>query len=205
LEKSIHKELLSRIIKGKKGKIIFPSDFNDMANTDAVRQALSRLVKDNVLIRLAHGIYLYPKVDAALGILYPSTDDIVQAIAKRDKIRIIPTGINALNKLGLSTQVPMKSVYLTDGKPKTLQAGKRTIIFQTAAPKKFAPKGQISSLVIQALEALGKTGTTPEVIDSITTLLKKEDQKLLKEDAKLAPAWIGQLLISISHKMNSYD
>jgi hypothetical protein len=176
-----------------------------MANTDAVRQALSRLVKDNVLIRLAHGIYLYPKVDAALGILYPSTDDIVQAIAKRDKTRIIPTGINALNKLGLSTQVPMKSVYLTDGKPKTLQAGKRTIIFQNAAPKKFATKGQISSLVIQALEALGKTGTTPEVIDCITTLLKKEDQKLLKEDAKLAPAWIGQLLISINNKMNSYD
>ncbi|HEY2580444.1 MAG TPA: DUF6088 family protein, partial [Mucilaginibacter sp.] len=105
MEKSIHQELLSRIIKGKKGKIIFPSDFNDMANKDAVRQALSRLVKDNILIRLAHGIYLYPKVDTALGILYPSTDDIVQAIAKRDKIRVIPTGINALNKLGLSTQV----------------------------------------------------------------------------------------------------
>ena len=176
-----------------------------MANTDAVRQALSRLVKDNVIIRLAHGIYLYPKVDAELGILYPSTDEIVQAIAKRDKLRIIPTGVNALNKLGLSTQVPMKSVYLTDGKPKTLHAGNRTIIFQTAAPKKFAAKGQISSLVIQALEALGRTGITPEIIDRITVLLKKEDQKLLKGDAKLAPAWIGQLLISINHKINNYD
>lgn len=202
---SIHQEILGRIIKGKKGKIIFPSDFNDMANTDAVRQALSRLSKDNILIRLAHGIYLYPKLDTVLGILYPSTDDLVQAIAKRDKIRVIPTGINALNKLGLSTQVPMKSIYLTDGRPKTLQAGKRTIIFQTAAPKKFATKGQVSSLVIQALEALGKTGTTPEVIDRVTVLLKKEDQRILREDAKHAPSWIAELLISINNKMTSYE
>ena len=118
-----------------------------MANTDAVRQALSRLVKDNVLIRLAHGIYLYPKVDAALGILYPSTDDIVQAIAKRDKTRIIPTGINALNKLGLSTQVPMKSVYLTDGKPKRYKLVNARLFFKTQPQKNLLLKGRSAALL----------------------------------------------------------
>jgi len=109
MEGSIHNLLLAKIIKGKKGQIIFPSDFKDLANTDIIGQTLSRLVKDGKIIRLAHGIYLYPKQDPTLGILYPSTDEIAQAVAQRDKVRIIPTGIDALNKLGISTQVPMKA------------------------------------------------------------------------------------------------
>jgi hypothetical protein len=205
LKKSIHNQVLTEILKGRKGKLIFPSDFKDMANTDAIRQTLSRLAREGILKRVAHGIYLYPKEDSILGILYPSTDEIAQAIAKRDKIRIMPTSLNALNKLGLSTQVPMKMGYLTDGKPKTIKAGKRTITFKTTTPKKLSAKGKISGLVIRALEELGKDAITADVINRITDALQKEDRKIIKEDAKLAPEWIAQLLFSIADKMKDHD
>lgn len=204
MRKSIHNRLLTTILKTKKGKLIFPSDFKNIAGTTAVRQTLSRLTKSNVLKRLAHGIYLYPQEDPILGTLYPSTDVIAQAIARRDKVRIMPTGLNALNKLGLSTQVPMKAVYLTDGKPKTIKAGKRIITFKTTTPKKISTKGETSSLVIQALEELGKHAVTPKVIRHLTNLLQEENKKVIEEDAKLAPEWIAQILFSITEKMNKY-
>ncbi len=201
MEKSIHNTLLTQILKTKKGRLIFPSDFKGDASADAIRQTLSRLVKDGVLKRLAHGVYLLPQVDPVLGALYPSTDDIAQAIAKRDKVRIMPAGVNALNKLGISTQVPMQVVYLTDGKPKIIRAGKRTITFKSTTPKKLSTRGKICSLAIQALEELGKAGVTPEIIIHLTKILQKENKEIIKGDAKLAPEWIAQLLYSITEKM----
>jgi predicted transcriptional regulator of viral defense system len=198
---SIHNQVLNKIINGKRGKIIFPSEFKEIASSEAIRQILSRLTKEGMLIRLAHGIYLSPIKDPVLGILHPSTDDIAQVVAQKDKVKIMPTGLNALNKLGISTQVPMKAVYLTNGRPKTIKAGKRIITFKTAAPKKLAAKGKISGMVIQALEELGKENITPDVLTRITNVLHKENKKIIVEDAKLAPEWIAQLLFSITKKL----
>jgi hypothetical protein len=204
MENSTHNQLLAEISAGKKGKLIFPADFKYMATSDTIRKILSRLQKEGILTRVAHGIYLYPKTDPVLGIIHPSTDDIAQAVAKRDKVRIMPASMTALNRLGLSTQVPMKAVYLTDGNPKTIKAGKRTITFKSTTPKKLSLKGKLSSLVIQALEELGRDGITPEVLKKVTDVLQKENTQILKEDAKLAPAWVSELLSSIMAEMNDY-
>lgn len=110
-----------------KGSILFVDDFLDYGNPESVKKALLRLKEKEILVRLAHGIYLYPKIDKELGVLFPSTVEISNAIARRDKARIVPTGVQALNKLGLSTQIPMKVVYLTDGAARTVKVGKRTI------------------------------------------------------------------------------
>ncbi|WP_316846541.1 DUF6088 family protein [Pedobacter psychrodurus] len=77
--------------------------------------ALHRLERDHILKRLAHGIYLYPKIGPVLGSLYPATEEIAESIARRDHARIIPTGSATLRKLRLTTQVPMNGTYLTDG------------------------------------------------------------------------------------------
>jgi len=199
---STHSKILEAIEGSRKGSLLFPSDFVEIGNADAIRATFSRLAKDGTLRRLAQGIYLYPKEDALLGTLQPSLEDIAEAIAKRDKVRIMPTGSSALNKLGLSTQVPMKMVYLTDGKPKKIKIGKSLLTFKPAAPKKLAMKGKISSLVIQALEELGhKVIKDEKTISRITELLQKEDKKIIKQDAKLAPAWIARLIYSITEKM----
>lgn len=187
---------VAEILQGTlKGRVLFVDDFLDLGSPDSIKKALYRLAKEKgLLIRLAHGIYLYPKTDKELGTLYPSTEEIAKAIARRDKARIIPTGIYALNRLGLSTQVPMKIVYLTDGATRLIKIGKRIISFKKTSPKNLMTLGEISTLVIQALKEIGQEDIDDEILKKIKVVLKKETEENILNDAKLAPAWINKIL-----------
>ena len=178
-----------------KGSVLFVDDFLDFGSPDSIKKALYRLTNEkNLLIRLAHGVYLYPKTDKELGTLYPSTEEIAKAIARRDKARIIPTGVYALNRLGLSTQVPMKIVYLTDGATRSIKIGKRTISFKRTSPRNLMTTGEISTLAIQALKEIGQENVDEQILKQLKVVLKKETQENILHDAKLAPAWINKIL-----------
>ncbi len=195
MERPIVENKIAKALKlFKKGSILFVDDFLDYGNPESVKKALLRLKQKELLVRLAHGIYLYPKIDKELGALFPSTEDIAKAIARRDKARIVPTGVHALNKLGLSTQVPMKVVYLTDGAARSVKVGKRTISFKKASPKNLLAQGEISSLVIQALKTIGRKKIDDETIKRINQILENEKEENILNDAKLAPAWINKIL-----------
>jgi hypothetical protein len=191
---STEEQILKKIKNHNRGKIFFPGDFVKLGSSEAVRQALVRLEDDGELVRLAHGIYLYPKTDPQLGVLNPSIEKIAEAIAKRDKAKIIPTGTLAMNKLGLSTQVPLNAVYLTDGSPRSIQVGNRKIKFKRTVPKNLKAKGEISSLVIQALKEIGKGNVTEQQKEEITEHLKKEKPEHLKHDINLAPVWVREIM-----------
>jgi Family of unknown function (DUF6088) len=196
MERPIVENKIAEVLKSQpKGSVLFVDDFLDYGNSESVKKALLRLKEKEILVRLAHGIYLYPKFDKELGVLFPSTEDIAKAIARRDKARIVPTGVQALNKLGLSTQVPMKVVYLTDGAARSIKIGKRTITFKNTSPKNLLAQGEISSLVIQALKTIGQSKVDDETITKIQNLLKKEKTENTMNDAKLAPVWINKILI----------
>ncbi len=178
-----------------KGSVLFVDDFLDYGNPESVKKALLRLKEKDILVRLAHGIYLYPKIDKELGVLFPSTEEIANAIARRDKARIVLTGVQALNKLSLSTQIPMKVVYLTDGAARTVKVGKRTITFKKTSPKNLLAQGEISSLAIQALKTIGQKKVDENTIERIQAILKKEKKENIINDAKLSPAWINKILM----------
>ena len=113
--------------------------------------------RDSDFIRqLARGLYDYPKIDPQLGLLQLSTDHIASALAGRDAARLQPSGAYAANLPGLSAQVPMNVVYLTDGRSRTVQVSKRQIILKHTTPRNMATAGKISGLVIQALRHLGR-------------------------------------------------
>jgi len=185
----------SDIKKTEKGRILFAEDFAELGNIESINRVLSRLRKKGIIVRLAFGIYLYPKTDKELGVLYPSVEEIAQAIARRDKARIIPTGIQALNKLGLSTQIPLKAVYLTDGAARIVKVGNRTITFKKTSPKNLLAKGEISGLVIQALKSIGKNKIEEEMLAKVKSILRKEQKENIIHDARLAPAWINKILM----------
>ena len=191
---STEEQILKKIRNYKRGKIFFPDHFRDLGSQDAIHQALSRLSDEEYLVRLGHGIYLYPKKDPQLGVLYPSIDEIAHAIARRDKAKIIPTGTLAMNKLGLSTQVPMNAVYLTDGSPRSIQVGNRKIKFKRTVPKNLVAKGEISGLVIQALREIGNGKATDRQLSKIKELLQKEKPENVRHDARLAPVWIRKIM-----------
>lgn len=178
-----------------KGSVLFVDDFLDFGSPESIKKALLRLKEKGLLVRLAHGIYLYPKTDKELGILFPSTEEIAKAIARRDKSRIVPTGVQALNKLGLSTQIPMKVVFLTDGAARSIKVGKRTITFKKTSPKNLLPKGEISSLAIQALKTIGQNKVNDDTLKKLKSSLEKEMKENILHDAKLAPAWINKILM----------
>lgn len=191
---SIEKQI-ERSIKSKpKGSLILPDDYLSYGTSTAVRKALDRLEDKKVIIRVAQGIYVRPKISKLIGQLVPSAEEVAEAIAKRDRIRTVPTGSYALNALGLSTQVPMNIVLLTDGSPREIKIGKRTIKFKKTTPKNLLAKGKISRLVIQALKEIGIDKVIEEEEMKILTLLDKEEEKDLKHDIALAPVWIQKIM-----------
>ncbi len=132
---SVDKSVLERISGHGTGWVFTPDHFIDLGSRDAVASALKRSKQAGKIRQLAFGLYDYPRTDDLLGILLPSTDDIAKALAGRDAIRLQPSGAYAANLPGLSTQVPMKVVYLTDGRSRTVQAGDQQIILKNTTPK----------------------------------------------------------------------
>ena len=190
IEKHIEKSIKSK----PRGTLVLPSDYLSYGTSKAIQKSLERLADKQVIVRVAQGIYVRPKISKLIGVVTPSAEEVAEGIAKRDRIRTVPTGSYALNALGLSTQVPMNIVLLTDGSPREIKVGKRKIKFKKTTPKALAAKGKISRLVIQALKEIGNGKVTTEEENKIIELLKKEDLKDLKHDIPLAPVWVQKIM-----------
>ena len=194
MSESIEIQALKKIAKAKRGSLFFAENFISLGTKKTIAKALERLTKQGELVRVARGIYVRPEIDPVIGPVTPGIEAVAKAIARRDKTRIVPTGVFALNRLGLSTQVPLNIVYLTDGAARKVKIGKRTITFKNATPKNVAVIGAISGLVIQALKTLGKDKVNSDEIKKLKQLLKKEKITHLQHDIRLAPDWIRKIM-----------
>jgi uncharacterized cupredoxin-like copper-binding protein len=199
-----HTYIENVILRKRGGELIFSTDFRGQGTQDAIKKALSRLTQKGVLKRLAHGIYYIPKVDPIVGELSPGAEDVVKMLAKKEKIRVRPAGAYALHRLGLTTQVPTKLVYITDGHPRLFKLGKMQIKFKATTPKKLSTVGKISSLVIQALEEIGTEYVDATIESKLHKLLMNEDPKKLKHDLALAPAKVNDYIVKLLKKQD-YD
>ena len=197
---SVENKILSVIKSKKYGTILFASDFADAGERKTINKAFERIALSGKIIRLARGIYCKPKVDTefGFGVIYPSVDDVAQAIAQRDKCRIVPTGDTALNKLGLSTQVPMNAVYLTDGTPRRIKIyNGRGILFKHVVPKRLDFKSELIMLITFALQTLGPGNLSEEQFSRIKQLLSNEPKERISEDLKLIPGWIRSIILKM--------
>jgi len=180
------------------GKIFFPDDFTMCGTPDAVRSGLSRLCRNGKLSRFAKGIYYVPKYDKWDGTLRePSLDVIAQRIAERDNARIIPTGIYALNRLGLSTQVPTNIVYITDGSARQVKfgAGKSITFRHSNELGNFAYYSKTMQMVVMAMREIGENAITEDQIVKIKNIITSsvlEDE--FNHDIVLAPIWVRKIL-----------
>lgn len=192
---------IERRLRGKgRGSIVFQQDYADCGTPSAINSTFFRLYTDGVLIRLAHGIYYYPKEDKeyGLGIVFPSVEDIAQAIAKRDKAKIVPTGAYALNRLGLSTQIPMNVVFLTNGAPRRIKIGDgHGILFKhSSSGKNFAYKSELMMLVVTAMRTISEEKMTEERRNMFIEHVRTVSDSEFNHDIKLAPAWVRKILIA---------
>jgi len=187
------------IKRRKRGKIYFADDFSSFGTSEAIKKALLRFEKSGMLIRLAHGIYLYPSIDKklGLGILYPSVETIASEIARRDKARIVPTGLYALNVLGLSTQVPTNIVFHTDGAPRKIRVYNQLITFKHVAPKNLAYKSKLLMLVVSAFKEIGEHSVSENHLNTIKQILSQETKENIQRDINLAPVWVRKKIQQI--------
>jgi predicted transcriptional regulator of viral defense system len=187
----------------KRGKIFFIADFASLGTPDAVKKSLQRLVQSGLLVRLANGIYWYPKKEKELyGVKLsgkPTLDEIAKAIAKRDKARIVPTGVHALNLLNLSTQVPANVAYITDGVARRVKIGNgKGILFkQTSEVKRLAYKSEFLMLIVSALREIGEKNITPEQKEIIKSHFSHITKQEFEADIKVIPVWIHKLLLTL--------
>lgn len=190
--------IMRRVRAGGRGGVFTPSDFLDVAGRAAVDQALSRLAKNGKLRRLVRGLYDYPKVHPKLGPLSPAPDDVARALARETGSRAQIAGAHAANALGLSTQVPAKSLYLTDGPSRRIVLGKRVIDLRHASPKHLIAPGSPAGTVVQALRHVGPVRAA-DVARIAARRLSASDKRLLASNAVQAPTWMRPTLISIGN------
>ena len=180
-----------------RGWCFTPNDFLATGNYTAVRQALSRLQKEGFIRRLSWGLYEYPRLHEKLGTLPPEIPQVVSAIARKDESKVLPSGAMAANLLGLSTQVPAKAVYLTEGLSKRIKIGKQEVVFKKTTPKNLAAAGTVAGLLIQALKHMGRRQVTEDTISALKRRLKSEDRLVLKKHMRHAPVWIRDIMQEI--------
>ncbi len=197
---TIDAKALSRIYGLRRGSVFTPSRFLDLGSRAAIDKALSRLAKRGTIRRLAWGLYDYPKTHTQLGLLMPSADDIAAALVNPRKMRLQPSGAYAANLIGLSDQVPMKVVFLTTGTPRRVRVGRREVILKRTTPLQMETAGRISGLVIQALRYLGKQRVDADLLAALGQRLSAENKQQLRDDAHLAPAWIGKHLRGLANE-----
>lgn len=200
---SIENEIMSSLKKCGRGLVFFADRFTRLGNADRIHKAMEILTKRGDIIRVAHGVFCYPKKTPKflkeLGVeseyVMPSPDDVAIAIAKRDKIKIAPTAAHAQNLLGLSQQVVMNFVYMTDGRARTIKLKDgRQIEFKHTVAKNIAFSTRLAMLITFALKEYGQEGVTDEHIKRIKELLSHEKQEVIEHDYPLMPEWIREIL-----------
>lgn len=196
-------QIEKKIRRNKRGKIFFLNDFAIFGAPDAVKKSLQRLTNSGLLVRLANGIYWYPKKEKELyGIKIsgkPTLDEIAKAIAKRDKARIVPTGLHALNLLNLSSQVPANVIYLTDGTARkiNIDEGKGILFKHTSEVKRLAYKSEYLMLLVSAIREIGENNITDEQMAIIKDHFSNITKQEFETDIKLIPVWIRKILLTL--------
>jgi hypothetical protein len=197
----IDRAMLARIKKRGTDCVFSAADFLDLGSRSSVDTALSRMAAAKAIRRVARGLYDVPRQHPIVGLTSPNIDNVARALAGKSGTRLQPTGAYAANLLGLSEQVPMKVVFLTDGITKHVRIGKLDISLKKTSPRLMATAGSISGLVIHALRNLGKSHVNDATIKRLDSRLSPADRKRLAADVAFAPAWIGDIMRRLASKI----
>ena len=193
--KNVETRIIEKLNRRGRGYVFSGTEFFDIGGPAAVRQALSRLARAETIRRIATGLYLYPAVNEKLGgELPPSVDTAAQAIARRTDSKIVAFGALAANLLGLSTQVPAKRVYLTDGPSRSISIVSCSLSFRHASPRRMAAKGKISAMVFEAFRYLKRDNVTDAIVERLRRTLPAEAKTELRRDLLHASVWMRPLV-----------
>ena len=187
----IYTEIKKRIKLAESGTVFLTSDFADIAATTTVRKCLARQVEEKNIRRIMDGVYEKPVYSKLLKTYIPANPELVAyAIARSFRWTIAPCGDIALNKLGLSTQVPVVWSYISDGPYRKFSWDNITLSFKHRANREISFMSETTILVVEALKTLGKERINDSIIVSLRNRLPEEEKKKMLEEATGASEWI---------------
>ncbi len=201
MAKPVEERILSRIYGNGRGWAFSRADFGDLGTRSAVDSALHRRERDGLIRRVIRGIYDYPRYSEVLKqTTSPDVDQVAYALARKFAWRIQPDGATAQNLLGLSTQVPARVIYLSDGPGRTYTLGNQTLAFEHTALKEAGFKLRESRLVVQALKAFGEGRITSKVISQIREKFDPALRQRMLLDTKTATGWVYAAIKEIARE-----
>jgi hypothetical protein len=187
----IENKILSRVYGRGRGWAFTKTDFVTEFDETNVHKALSSLTKSGKIRRVLHGVYDYPRYSDLLSTeLAPDLDQVARALARKFNWRIQPSGDAALNLLGLSTQVPGRWVYLSDGPDRDYSVGNNVLAFKKTALKDVGFRYPESGLVVQALKALGRSRVDLAVIEKIRAQISAKGCQRMLKDTRSVTGWV---------------
>ena len=196
------RQVIARIYGYKRGSVFTPKDFIDLASHETIRKALSRLTFEKTIRRLTRGVYEYPVHSKLLNApASPDPDAIARAIARAHGWTVLPSGETALNLLGVSTQVPARWEYFSDGPTKTYRwhsgggdGGGGTLVFKHRANKEIAKLSSKTALLVQALKTLGEKNVSQSTISQLRKRLSEAERKKAVREARYATSWVYEII-----------
>ena len=176
--------------KNRNGEPFTPRELLSLGSRAAIDQALTRFHRQGALIRVARGVYVLP-VEGKYGRRLPTPAKVAEVIAARRGHQVVPHGAAAANRLGLTSQVPMREVYLTGGATQHVEVGRQKLELRHAPAWQLVFPGAPAGEVVRALAWLGPK-RSQEVLEQIRrTVPRAEIERLLAISAVL-PSWLAR-------------
>lgn len=195
-------QIATLISSGDLNQVWVPADFAQFGSRDAIDKTLQRMVLAGALRRIDRGLYDKPTINRLTK--RPTTPDyraIVDAIARRDQLRLLVDGMTAANDLGLTDAVPARVTIHTDTRRRAVKLDNLIIEFKQTAPSRLYWAGRPAMRVVQALHWLKDTLATDwqRVLNKLSKLLVDPVhgdavRKDLMEGFSTLPTWMQSLV-----------
>ncbi|MBX3176326.1 MAG: hypothetical protein KF886_03110 [Candidatus Hydrogenedentes bacterium] len=188
-------KILARVRRAGPGSAFTPKDFLDLAGYEAAKKGLLRLANAGTLRRPLRGVYDFPAYSAVRrGPASPDPDAIAHAIARAHGWTLVPTGVTALNLLGLSTQVPAQWEYFSDGPTKQYEWDGGRIHLKRRANKETTGLSPRTALLVHALKALGEERVEEQTLDSLRKRLTRRELINALRETRYVTTWVHEII-----------
>lgn len=193
--KSVKDRILAIIDRKKRGWIFSAQDFMPEFKRYEIDTTLKTLADEGTIRKICRGIYDYPAYSELLN--QPTAPDlygVAKTFAAKFRWQIYPSGDAALNYFGLSTQIPAKLVFISNGPSRTLETGYGTIYFKHSALRETSFRYMESGLVVQALREIGQANITEDISMRIKGKFNEKLLNKVRHDLIPAANWIQQAI-----------
>lgn len=178
------------------GGLLSPKDFLHLGSRAAIDQTLSRLTREDKLLRIGRGIYSLP-INSRFGSRPPSTESVVEAIAASSGETIVASGAAEANAMGFTTQVPVREVYLTSGPSRWLKLGNRKIELKHGARWQLVMGKRPAGQALRALTWLGP-GRAPEALQQLRGKLTPQEWEAMRRVRATLPSWMARAVSEVT-------